>query len=179
MTTLNHYHQESRWLFGAERFLFDFRTGKNKNPFCRVSGSPGGFVPAIMLALVLFAPLPAEAQQFYWTGNTSTDWTTGSNWQGGAAPSSNATSPPPRACRLLPEAHEDAAARLKNGACEDDAPPVITIRPHFKFPLIKPTPICKNYQKSPNPTLLESRLLSPWLQCPVCFKLKTLEKISS
>ena len=115
MTTLNHYHQESRWLFGAERFLFDFRTGKNKNPFCRVSGSPGGFVPAIMLALVLFAPLPAEAQQFYWTGNTSTDWTTGSNWQGGAAPSSNATSPPPRACRLLPEAHEDAAALLKMG----------------------------------------------------------------
>ena len=45
-----------------------------------------------LLALFLFATLPAEAQQFFWTGNTSTDWTTGSNWQGGAAPSTNATS---------------------------------------------------------------------------------------
>ena len=44
------------------------------------------------LALVCLAYTSAEAQQFNWTGNTSTDWTTGSNWQGGAAPSSNATS---------------------------------------------------------------------------------------
>ena len=44
------------------------------------------------LALVCLAYTSAEAQQFNWTGNTNTDWTTGSNWQGGAAPSSNATS---------------------------------------------------------------------------------------
>ena len=81
MTPLNHYHQESRWFFGAERFLFDFRIGKIRSPFRVVRCCAFASLVAAML-LVLAASASAQTNGT-WTGANGATWdTSATNWSG-------------------------------------------------------------------------------------------------